>query len=70
MPSEECVCVWGGVFLRDPNPYLPLFRRKPLKIPEVDQRDQEVNLVPVFRLPVMSEEPLDHWWGVVKIEVS
>ena len=37
-----------GVFVRDPYPYLPEFRRKPRKTPKglVDKRDQESNVAP------------------------
>ena len=38
-----------GVFLRDPNPYLRKFRRKPRKTPngyKVDKRDRESNSPP------------------------
>ena len=37
------------VFLRDPNPYLREFWRKPRKTPngQVDKRDQEPNPVPL-----------------------
>ena len=43
----------GSVFLRDPNPYLHEFRRKPRKTPngQVDKRDWELNSVPpVYQL--------------------
>ena len=38
----------GGIFLRDPSPYLREFLSKPRKTPNglVDKRDRELNLAP------------------------
>ena len=44
--AMSSVCVCGGGFLRDNNPYLREFRQKPRKT-AVDKRDQESNPVPL-----------------------
>ena len=51
--SQKVECLPWGAFLRDPNPYLRKFRRKPRKTPngQVDQHDLGMNLAPpVYQL--------------------
>ena len=46
----DCLA-WGGVFLRDPSPYIREFRKKTPKTPKsyVDKRERWMNLVsPVY----------------------
>ena len=62
VPSKE-------IFLRNPNPYLSEFRRKPRKTSNnfVDKRDCGLNLAsPIYQL--LSAEPLHHWWGIFEKE--
>ena len=50
-----------GVFIRDPSPYLPEFRRKPQKTSNglVDKRDRGLNPAPpVYQLERKTAQPL------------
>ena len=58
MPSVE-------IYLRDPNPYLREFRRKPRKNSERIDRQARPGIKPpgTSHLPILSAEPLRYWWG-------
>ena len=52
------------IFLRDPNPYLREFRRKPRENSERLGRQAGLGIEPgTSRLPALRTEPHRHWWG-------
>ena len=54
------------VFLRDPSPYLHLFRRNPPENSEQLDRQARPRIEPfTSRLPVLRAKPLGHWWNPV-----
>ena len=55
----------GGVFLRDPKPYLREFRRKTTKNSERLGWEARPEIKPgTSRPPVFRAEPLSHWWSL------
>ena len=54
-----------GVFLSNPRPYLREFRRKRL-----GRQARKGNEPCTYRLPVLSTEPLGHWWSAFNHELT
>ena len=60
-----------GIFLRDPSPYLREFWRKTTENSERLGRQARPGIEPgTSRLPVLSTEPLRHWWDPQLYEIA